>query len=632
MNRIGVGVCGYLGIIFLSVFAGDRAFAEIVSMKAQPFDLSEVRLLDSPFKSAQEADAKYMLSLDPDRLLHNFRVNAGLPSTAQPLGGWEAPTCELRGHFVGHYLSACSLMYRSTGDPQWKSRVDYLVTELGKCQESLGGGYLSAFPATFFDRLESGHRVWAPYYTIHKIMAGLLDAYQLCDNAQALEMDKKMAAYFDRRLAKLSPEQIDRIFHTSAGGPGTEFGGMSEVLHDLYAISGDEEQLKLANLFDRDWLAVPLSEGQDHLVGLHANTHIPQVDGFARHYQLTGDVKYRDAAEHFWEIVTGHHSFVTGSNSFSEHFARPGVEASQLAPTTAETCNTYNMLKLTRHLFEWEPKPQYADYYERALYNHILGSIDPQTGMTMYFLSLAPGHFKVYGTPTESFWCCNGTGIENHAKYGDSIYFHDDSTLWVNLYIPSVLSWKEKGLTIRQETQFPMEDHTTLTFSAAQPVQLAVNVRVPYWAAQGIAVKINGQVQANSAQPQSYLTLDRQWKDGDRLELTMPMSLHVHHASDLPNYVAVMYGPIVLGGELGTDRLPTTQEATDQNHFSKLPRVAAPGLATDSDDPSSWLKPVEGEPLKFTTVGVGKPQDVTMIPLYEIHHERYTVYWKTAGD
>jgi DUF1680 family protein len=356
------------------------------------------------------------------------------------------------------------------------------------------------------------------------------------------------------------------------------------------------------------------------------------VDGFARHYQLTGDVKYRDAAEHFWEIVTGHHSFVTGSNSFSEHFARPGVEAGQLAPNTAETCNTYNMLKLTRHLFEWDPQPKYADYYERALYNHILGSIDPQTGMTMYYLSLAPGHFKVYGTPTESFWCCTGTGVENHAKYGDSIYFHDDSTLWVNLYIPSVLTWKEKGLTIRQETRFPMEDNMMFTFSTAQPVQLAVNVRVPYWATQGITAKINGQAQPNDAQPQSYLTLDRQWKDGDVLELTMPMSLHIHHASDLPNYVAVMYGPIVLAGELGTDHLPTTQEAGDQNHFSRVPKVAVPVLATDSDDVSSWLKPMNGEPLTFTTIGVGKPDQVTMIPLYAMHHERYTVYWKSAGE
>jgi hypothetical protein len=614
--------------VLIGFTAVNRAMAEAVEMKARPFDLSEVRLLDGPFKTAQDADAKYLLSLDPDRLLHNFRVNAGLPSTAKPLGGWESPTTELRGHFVGHYLSACSLMYKSTGEAQWKDRVDYLVGKLGKCQAAIGTGYLSAFPTSYFDRLESGRRVWAPYYTIHKIMAGLLDAYQLCGNTQGLEMDKKMAAYFAGRIAKLPDDQIDRMFHTTSHGPGNEFGGMSEVLHDLYSITGDPAHLKLANVFDRDWLAVPLAAGDDHLAGLHANTHIPQVDGFARHYQVTGDSKYRDAAEHFWEIVTGHHSFVTGSNSFGEHFARPGVEASQLSPTTAETCNTYNMLKLTRHLFEWNPQPRYADYYERALYNHILASIDPDTGMMMYFLSLAPGHFKVYCTPTESFWCCTGTGVENHAKYGDSIYFHDDSTLWVNLFIASELNWKVKGITVRQETKFPEEQSTTLIFHASQPTNLTVNLRVPYWARRGITVKVNGQEQPCSVPPESYFALKRQWNDNDRVEFSLPMSLHVHHAADLNNYVAIMYGPIVLAGEFGTEGVPTPAEAHDQNHFNKVPNPQIPDLVTNSDNAADWLKPVPGAPLTFQTIGTGQPNNVTMVPLYAVRHQRYTVYWK----
>ncbi len=620
----------YFLIIALGICAARTTFGDAVQLKTEPFDLSEVRLLDGSFKTAQEADAKYMLSLDLDRLLHNFRVNAGLPSNATPLGGWESPDCQLRGHFVGHYLSACSLMYKSTGDEQWKKRVNYLVTELSKCQDALGSGYLSAFPTSMFDRLEAGVHVWAPYYTIHKIMAGLLDAYQLCGNAEALEMDKKMAAYFGGRIAKLSDDQIERTFHTIGPGPGNEFGGMSDVLHSLYAITGDPAELKLANTFDRDWIAVPLAADEDHLAGLHANTHIPQVEGFARHYEVTGDTKYHDAAEHFWEIVTGRHSFVTGSNSFNEHFARPGVEASQLSPNTAETCNTYNMLKLTRHLFEWDPKPEYADYYERALYNHILGSIDPQTGMTIYFLSLVPGHFKVYGTPTESFWCCNGTGIENHAKYGDSIYFHNDSALWVNLFIPSVLNWREKGITIRQETKFPEEEGTTLIFQMSQPTQLAVNLRVPYWATQGVSVKINGEMQKVDASPESYLTLNRKWSNGDRVEMSMPMSLHLHHASDLKNHVAIMYGPIVLAGEMGHDKMPPEQEARDQNVFNRVPRPSPPFLFTDDENFSDWLKPVAGKPLTFQTTGVGRPEEMTLIPLYEVQHERYTVYWKMS--
>jgi len=626
-NRIVV-----LAIVLLGVWSANRVLAEEIQLKALPFDLDEVRLLDGPFKTAQEADAKYLLSLDLDRLLHNFRVNAGLPSSATPLGGWESPTIELRGHFVGHYLSACSLMYKSTGNPQWKARVDYLVTELAKCQDALGDGYLSAFPTSCFDRLESGQHVWAPYYTIHKIMAGLFDAYQLCGNAQALEMDNRMAAYFAGRMAKLSDEQIGKILHTTGRGPGTEFGGMSEVLHDLYSVTGDPAQLKLANTFDRDWLAMSLAAGEDSLAGLHANTHIPQVDGFARHYQLTGDPKYREAAENFWDIVTERHSFVTGSNSFSEHFQPPGIEASELSPTTAETCNTYNMLKLTRHLFEWNPKARYADYYERALFNHILASIDTQTGMMTYFLSLAPGHFKVYCTPTESFWCCTGTGVENHAKYGDSIYFHDDSTLWINLFVPSELSWREKGITLRQETKFPEEEGTTLIFHAVNPTKLTLNLRVPYWATHGITVKVNGQVQPCSAPPESYFALERQWKDGDRVEMQMPMGLHLHHAADLKDYIAIMYGPIVLAGEFGTEGVPIPSEAKDQSQFNKVPNVEIPVLSTDNDDAGAWLKPVAGEPLTFRTVGVGKPNDATMVPLYAVRYERYTVYWKMTAQ
>ena len=618
-----------VGVLF--GLAGSWAMADQPpAPKAAAFELSEVRLLDGPFKSAQDLDATYLLSLDPERLLHNFRVNAGLPSTAKPLGGWESPTIELRGHFVGHYLSACSMMYQSTGRQEFKDRVDYLVTELGKCQDKLGTGYLSAFPASEFDRLEAGQHVWAPYYTVHKILAGLLDAYRFCGNQKALEMATRMADYFDGRIAKLSPEQIERMLHTVGRGPGTEFGGMSEALHDLYGFTGNPEHLKLASTFDRAWFLDPLADGQDKLAGLHANCHIPQVEGFARHYELTGDEGCRDAADFFWDIVTGRHSFVTGSNSFAEHFAKPGVEASQLSPTTGETCNTYNMLKLTRHLFEWDPQAKYADYYERALYNHILGSIDPDTGTTIYFLSLLPGHFKVYGTPTESFWCCNGTGVENHAKYGDSIYFHspDGQTLWVNLYIASELQWKEKGLTLRQETQFPVESTSTLLVSTTHPQRLAVKLRVPVWATAGVSVKVNGQPQDATAAPESYLTLDRQWIDGDKIELSLPMKLTLYRAMDLKDNVALLYGPIVLAGELGHDHMPLSDHATDQNKYNKIRPGTVPALVTDDANPEDWLKPVPGKPLTFTTDHVGEPNDATLIPLYDIHHECYTVYWK----
>jgi DUF1680 family protein len=575
-----------------------------------------------------ERDRQYLLSLDPERLLHNFRVNAGLPSSATPLGGWEAPTCGLRGHFVGHYLSACAEMYRSAGDTTLRDRANYMVDELAKCQRA--DGYLSAFPSTDFDILETKYKgVWAPYYTIHKIMAGLFDVYQYCGNAKALTIDEKMAAYFRGRLAKLTPDQIANILHTIGSGPQNEFGGMSEVLHNIYAVDKDPAVLAEADTFDRPTLMDPLANGDDKLERLHANTHIPQVTGIARHYQLTGDPRYRTVAENFWNIVTRHHSFVTGANSFSEHFRAPDVEATALSPWTAETCNVYNMLKLTRDIFEWNPNAELADYYERALYNDILGSIDDD-GMTTYFMPLDPGRFKLFSTPQASFWCCTGTGVENHAKYGDAIYFHNGDSLWVNLFIPSVLSWKDKGVTLKQETAFPATDHTTITLQTRKRTRFVLRLRVPSWAKDGVTVRINGKAQQTAAGPQSYLAIDRTWSDGDKVEYTTPMSLRVYHPVDAPSTVAIFYGPLVLAGELGTVGMPADVHTSNNGDFTKIPVPQVETLSAPDDNVSTWVKPVEGKPLTFTTVGVGKPTDVTLVPLYTITRERYEVYWPKA--
>jgi DUF1680 family protein len=497
----------------------------------------------------------------------------------------------------------------------------------------MGTGYLSAFPTSAFDTLETKFGgVWAPYYTIHKIMAGLLDQYHYCGNQQAIDIAIKMADYFKGRMAKLTPSQIDKILHTVGRGPQNEYGGMSEVLHNLYAITGKPEYLTFADVFDRGWVLNPLAMGQDQLSGLHANTHIPQVIGFARHYELTGDDRYRRAADYFWTQVTKHHSYVTGSNSRNEHFLAPDVEANALGADTGETCNVYNMLKLTQHIFTWKADPASADYYELALYNHILCSIDPDTGMTTYFISLEPGHFKIYGTPDTSFWCCNGTGIENHAKYGSAIYYHHADTLWVNLFIPSQLTWQEKGVSIKQETAFPESDRTTLTITAAQPAQLKVLLRVPYWVGKGATVKVNGEIQNLSADPGSYLTLDRTWQDGDKIELTLPMTLHLHRASDNPNMVAIMYGPIVLAGDLGRDGMPADDNVSKNKEFFKIPDPPVPSLSGDSNDLDSWIKPVAGQALTFTTVNAGKPNDVQLKPFYEIHHQRYSVYWQFSDS
>ena len=424
---------------------------------------------------------------------------------------------------LGHYLSALSLMYASTGDAELKQRVDYLVAGLAECQSNsvsagFHAGYLSAFPESFIDRVENRKPVWAPWYTLHKIMAGLFDASQLCGNAQALEVLTNMANWVKFRVDNLPEEKMQASLDT-------EFGGMNEVLANLYGVTGNADYLKTAEAFNQKTIFDPLARGEDKLNGLHANTQIPKMIGAARQYELTGDARDADIAKFFWERVALHRSYVIGGHSDREHFFPTNDFAKHLSAETAETCNTYNMLKLTRHLFAWQPDATTMDFYERALYNDILASQDPDTGMFTYFMSLKPGHFKTYSTPDISFWCCVGTGMENHAKYGDTIYFHGDNSLFVNLFIPSELSWPEKNLVVRQETKFPESDTTVLTFQTPTPAQLALKIRWPAWA-EKISVRVNGKKQKISGAPGSYVSLDREWHNGDRVEIQLPMKLH----------------------------------------------------------------------------------------------------------
>jgi len=494
---------------------------EKVRWTALPFPLKQVRLGDGPCKIAMEADRQYLRSLPPDRLLHTFRTNAGLPSSAEPLGGWEKPDCELRGHYAGgHYLSACALMYASCGDEDLRKNATVVVTELGKCQAALKSGYLSAFPVEFFDRLRERQQVWAPFYTIHKIMAGLLDMYSYCGNEQALDMVQKMAAWVDLYTESLSYEHMQRVL-------GTEFGGMGEVLSNLYAVTGKEDYLYLAQRFDKKQFFDPLAAHHDELKGLHVNTHIPQVIAAARYYKLTGQRRYRDIAEYFWNEVVSERSYCTGGTSNGESWnTDPGKLSTELGADTTECCCAYNMMKLTRHLFGWSPDARYMDYYERTLFNHRLGTINPEDGTMMYYLPLASGYWKTFGKPMDAFWCCTGTGSEEYAKLADTIYFHGDDSLYVNLYIDSQLEWPEKGLRLRQETRFPEEQGTTLIVSADRPAELGINLRIPYWAQRG-SVKINGNALPAFSSPSSYLSLNRVWKTGDKIELSLPMGLHI---------------------------------------------------------------------------------------------------------
>ena len=597
-----------------------------IPAKAIPFPLDSVRLLDGPFRDAMIRDQEYLLSLDLDRLLHNFRVTAGLPSTAQPLGGWEAPDVELRGHAVGHYLSAVSLMFASTGDARFKQRAASLVAEFAKIQAAestkFHPGYLSAFPEELFDRVETRQRVWAPYYTIHKIMAGLLDAHLLTDNAQALDVLTKQADWVVWRNGRLTEPQRQAMLQT-------EQGGMVEVLSNLYASTGNAQYLTAATWFEHHRIVDPLARGVDPLDNVHANTQIPKIIGSAREYELTGDPKYREIATFFWDRVVHHRSFVFGGNSDGEGFFPESETSHHLGAEGPETCNTYNMLKLTRHLFAWNPSAETMDFYERALTNHILGSQDPKTGMVIYYCPLKPGAFKTFSTPTDSFWCCVGTGMENHSKYNDTIYFHDPSSLYVNLFIPSELTWKEKGLKLRQTTKYPEEDKTSLAVTSERPLQMPIRIRYPGWAKSGIAIAINGRPETITAKPGSYVTLDRTWKTGDRIDVTIPMSLHMEALPDDNHLQALMYGPVALAGDLGTAGLESVKRyGPSAPPMGRVASIDVPTFVADSPaQVLAHVKPVAGKPLTFQTSGLGKPNDVTLIPLYKTFEPRYTVYW-----
>jgi uncharacterized protein len=595
----------------------------IIEFKAEPFNLKQVRLLDGPFKDAMERDRKYLHELSSDRLLHTFRINAGLPSSAQPLGGWESPNGELRGHTMGHYLSACALMYAGTGDEQLKAKADAIVTELAKCQAAIGDtGYLSAYPETFFDRVEANRQVWAPYYTLHKIYAGLLDMYTLCGNKQALEIAEKMAAWNKTRLDKIDDTHMQQILNA------TEQGGMNEAFANLYSLTGNEVYLRMSQRFNESHYIDPLLRAQDNLTGEHANSFIPNIIGTARQYELTGDPNDRKIAEFFWSQVVNHRSYCTGGTSNSEHWRfEPDHLAGQLGDSTQETCCTYNMLKLTRHLFSWNPDVQYADYYEKALYNSILSTQNPDSGMMMYFVPLATGRWKVYNTPTTSFWCCTGSGMENHAKYGDSIYYHNGNTLYVNLFIPSELDWSQQKVKIRQETNFPESDSTALTIQTKKPTKLDIRIRIPYWAKQGAAVKINGETMSLKSEPGSYLSINRQWKNGDKIEVTLPMSLYKLSLPGDESLAAMMYGPLVLAGQLGSEGLTNENVHTTQNwyRFPQNQIATATPLTDTSGNINDWIKPVEGKPLTFRTIG--QSPEIILVPFHKLFNQKYVIYW-----
>lgn len=599
---------------------------EAVSLKARPFDLQAVRLLDGPFCDAMQRTRRYLHELEEDRLLYYFRETAGLNAPGEPMGGWERT--EVRGHTMGHYLSACAMMVAATGDKELRAKLDRIVAVLAECQKAHGNGYLSAFPESFIDRVIECKRVWAPWYTLHKILAGLIDVHVCCGSPEALQAAERMAAWVKSRLDPLDRDAVERMLNA------TEQGGMNEALANLHGLTGDRRWLELSLRFVEDHYVQPLARGEDRLKGEHVNSFIPNILGTARQYELAGEDRDRRIVEFFWNQVVGHRSYCTGGTSLDEHWrSDPGKLADQLGEHTQETCCTYNMLKLTRHLFAWKPDRKYADYYERALLNSILATQDPKTGMMMYFVTLAAGRWKYYNTPRDSFWCCTGTGMENHARYGESIYFHDETGIWVNLFIASEVDWKAKGVRLRQETRFPEEEQTSLVVNTPRPVQFALRLRLPEWAS-GAAVRLNGKPLEASTDASGYLAIDRTWSDGDRIEMTLPMQIRAWPMPDDPTLLAVMYGPLVLAGRLGAGDVAEELVYTKENWFKfpEGPIASAPDIVTENPDPAAWVRPVAGEPLTFRTVGVGRPQDVTLVPYHRLWGERYAVYWRVLPE
>jgi DUF1680 family protein len=594
--------------------------------RARPFPLGRVRLRPGPFLDGALRNRRYVMELELDRLLHMFRVTAGLPSTADPLGGWEQPANELRGHFTGHYLSACAMLHATLGDPELKVRGELMVGELARCQAAIGSGYLSAFPEEFFDRLRRGENVWAPFYTLHKIMAGLLDLYTLAGNAQALVVLEGIAGWVRRYAMPLGEAHMARVLER-------EYGGMNEVLYDLGAVTGDASYYELARQFDHERVFAPLALGRDELKGLHANTTIPKIIGAARRYELLGEGRYRDVAEYFWRTVTGRRTYCTGGTSNEEGWrSDPGRLAAELSGYTQECCCTYNLLKLTRHVFAWTADPSCADYHERALWNGILGTQHPDDGMTVYYVPLASGYWKLFGRPREAFWCCTGSGLESFAKIPDSVYFQDDAGLYVNQFVPTTLDWSERGVTVVQETRFPDEETIRLVVHTRSPQRFALRVRVPSWTAGGGRATLNGRSLETFGSPGSYLVLDRVFKDGDLVEVTLPMALRACPMPDDPSLVAAVHGPIVLAGRLGREGLTPENLRAEPTKVREVPQyksepVPAPTIRAASAEPSTWLRPVAGRPLEYETVGQARP--LRFEPLYRIFDERYAVYWKT---
>jgi len=608
-----------LSLSALSMGSGLKALATTPLMdKAQskltPFPLKDVRLTDGLFATAAHTNQKYLETLSTDRLLHSFRLTAGVTSDAQPYGGWELPDSELRGHFAGgHYLSAVAFAYSSFGNDDLRARGDAMVTGLAACQKANGKGYVSAFPLSLFEKLARGERVWAPFYTLHKILAGLIDMYIQTGNQDALQVAEGIAVWTNGYFKNMDDGQVQRILHE-------EFGGMNESLVDLAQLTGKERYLDTAKLFEQPSLLDPLAHKKDRLQDVHANTTLPKIIGAARTYEVTGDDRYRKIAEFFLDDILRNRSYAIGNTSENEHWKNSaGDLEGTLTLKNAECCVAYNLMKLDRLVYGWTGDAHWIDEYERTLFNSRLGTQNDQ-GLKQYFFPLAAGYWRAFNSPEESFWCCTGTGAEDFGKFNDTIYFHSDNDLYVNLFIASELNWRDKGFRLKQTTKFPAEQQTSISVQTDHPQERTIFVRIPRWTDERVTVKVNGLAVQGRPRPGSYLAVRRTWQSGDRIEVTVPMHLSDEILSGDPSSVATLYGPLVLATVLGEG--PKDGPTKFITGRPTAPKAGPPAPLPES----SPVSVKSATDLQFSSAANQFP----IIPMYQVTDQKYSVYRAAA--
>jgi DUF1680 family protein len=622
---LGSGLSVYGQSLYPGMDAGVCRVKDFPAMRMKCFPLDDVRLLPGRFLDNVHRDSAWMVSIPVNSLLHSFRTNAGVFSGSEggyfftrKLGGWESLDCDLRGHCVGHLLSAYALMYAQTGSEVFKMKGDSLVAGLADVQEALGqSGYLSAFPENLIDRITKRQPAWAPWYTLHKILSGLIDQYIYSNNRKALNVARKMSLWAYTKVSALDSISLQNMIKY-------EYGGINESFYNMYAITGDKKFFDLAQRFYLGAHIEPLKHQENSLGSLHANTFIPKVLAEARKYELTGDTLSRSCAEYFMKLIDENYAFVNGEVGDHEHFFAPNEMNSHLTGYDGEGCCTYNLLKLCRHLFCWSGDEKVMDYYERALYNHILGQQDPKTGMICYFTPMQSGAYKVYSTLNNSYWCCVGTAFESNAKYGEAIYAYNDEGIYVNLLISSVLNWKERGIILRQETNFPEDDKTTLRVMSSRHQPFTLFLRYPSWSGK-VNIRINGKHLKTDQKAGCYVAVRRRWKSGDIIQMECPMHLTTVPLPSDTAKAALVYGPIVLAGELGTDGMTPPAPYSNSKKYNDYYRYdfhVPSGLHTSINKADVLQLKKDDKNLEFMT-----KDHISIIPLYDIHRLRYVVYW-----